>query len=95
MKHKLKQFIGEYGMKQQNGFVNHLMTFIISWITGYNHDKYWFRRDYVINVNKKNVIKKLYYIFYLKRVDSKHLSSSGFMYNEGSLFITPPIYHMD
>lgn len=87
---RLKQFVGDYGLMEQHGFVNFILTWLVSRITGYNHKKYWKRRSYVIDVHKKNVFKKLYYIFYLKRVDAKHLSSSGFSYNIGAQFITPP-----
>lgn len=80
-----------YGTSQQSGILACIFTFLVSHITGYNHDKYWLRRSYVMDSSKKNVIKKIYYIYYLKKVDSKHLSSSGFSYNVGSQFVTPPL----
>ena len=87
----IQQFIYSYGIYKHSGFLFNLFNLIIVHITGYNHDKYWSRRLYVLDASKKNIIKKLYYIYYLKKVDAKHLSFSGFSLNGGSQFVTPPL----
>lgn len=88
---KLQQYIGDYGIKEGKGAFFTLFKFIIVSLTGYNHEKYWKRRSYVIDPNKKNVLKKICYLLYVKKVDAKHMSSFGTSYNSGSHFGTPPI----
>lgn len=70
-----------------------LLGFVVSYLTDYNHNKYWKRRNYVIDSSRKNFVVKLYYILYLKRTDAKHLSSTGFFYNSGAVFSTPHLPH--
>lgn len=68
-----------------------LQTFILSWIHGYNHLKYWKRRSIVIDsANKTNILLKVYYLFWIKRVDARHHCSFGTRLNSGAQFITPP-----
>ncbi len=64
---------------------------MLAWIHGYDHDKYWNRRSKVIdpNVNTSKIIK-LYYLFWIKRIDAKHHCSFGTNFNSGSNFATPP-----
>lgn len=88
---KLKKFVGDYGMKEQSGFANKVMNSIVSFIIGYNHPKYWKRRQYVVDPTRKNIIKKIYYLYYIKRVDAKHLSTFGTFLNSGAFFSAPPI----
>ncbi len=87
---RLKKFIGDYGIEKQTGFTNRIMNTVVSWIIGYNHPKYWKRRLYVVNPDNRNILKKLYYLFYIKRVDARHLSSFGTFINHGASFFTPP-----
>lgn len=91
MRTTIKKLIAGYGTSEQSGMLSWILDCVVSMITGYNHKKYWRRRSYVIDPTKKNVLLKAYYIYYLKRVDAKHMSSSGFMYNAGSQFFTPPL----
>lgn len=64
---------------------------ILAWINGYDHEKYWTRRSIVINSSSRaNKLMKLYYLFWIKRVDAKHHCSFGTSYNSGSIFLTPP-----
>lgn len=64
---------------------------IMSLIRGYNHDKYWRRRSVVIDPeNKTPLIVKLYYLFYIKRVDARFGCSFGTNLHSGSKFATPP-----
>ena len=88
---RFKKFIGDYGMQEQPGIANMIMNSIVSFIIGYNYPKYWKRRQYVVNPESKNIIKKIYYLLYIKRVDAKHLSSFGTFLNSGTTFSTPPI----
>lgn len=88
---RFRALIACYGMTNQSGVLAWILDAFVSCVTGYNHKKYWQRRAYVINGKQKNILLKAYYIYYLKRIDAKHLSSTGFMYNSGSSFITPPL----
>lgn len=60
-------------------------------ISGYRHAKYWRRREYVVNPAKKNVLLKLYYLFWIKRIDGRKLCSFGTNVNGGARFATPPL----
>lgn len=82
----LIKFYRKMDISENNRFVIFFMTII----TRYNHDKYWKRRDYVTNPEKKNVLKKLWYLLYIKRVDSYWHCTFGTGYNQGSKFSTPP-----
>lgn len=69
---------------------NKLGRFLLMLVSGYNHKKYWKRREYVVNPSKKNILLKLYYLFYLKRKDSRFLCSFGTNVNIGNNYKTPP-----
>lgn len=61
-------------------------------IKNYNHKKYWKRRSIVINPNDKtNIITKLLYLIYIKRIDAKHHCSFGTTLHSGAQFTTPPL----
>ena len=65
-------------------------------IQGYNHSKYWERRKEVVNpVSQLSFWIKLYYLYYIKKVDAKHQCSFGTSYNSGAYFATPPLFLMD
>ena len=68
------------------------IRFILNHIQHYNHDKYWYRRSIVVNANN-NVcfMKKLLYLYYIKRCDAFNNASFGTNINSGSTFKTPPI----
>ena len=87
---KIKEIIAYYGVRDQSGFLAWMLGIVISCITGYNHKKYWHRREYVVNCQKGFFLKKLFYLLYIKRVDARHLSSTGTMLNIGNNWITPP-----
>lgn len=70
--------------------MNPVLRFISALMKGYNHNKYWKRRAFVINPNYKNLIWKLYCLYYVKKVDAKRGCSFGTLYNSGSVFYTPP-----
>lgn len=72
----------------ENKFVKKIM----SYINHYDHEKYWRRREVVVNSNiKASIIKRLYFLFYIKKVDSYWHCSFGTNYLSGSKFSTPPI----
>lgn len=65
---------------------------IMSLLRGYNHAKYWRRRKIVIDpTDKTNILIKLYYLYYIKKIDSKFGCSFGTNLNSGSVFETPPL----
>lgn len=71
----------------ENKFVKKIM----SYINHYDHEKYWRRREVVVNSNiKASIIKRLYFLFYIKKVDSYWHCSFGTNYLSGSKFSTPP-----
>lgn len=58
---------------------------------GYNHEKYWNRRQKVVNPESKTpLLLKLYYLYYIKRKDSKLHCSFGTGLNCGAQFDSPP-----
>ena len=72
-------------------FQHKLGRVLLSWIQHYNHEKYWKRRDIVINPNDKTyLLLKLYYLYYIKRTDAYHNCSFGTNFNSGAYFATPP-----
>lgn len=65
-------------------------------ISGYDHKKYWNRREKVINPNSGTCkLLKCYYLLWVKRIDKKQHCSFGTSYNNGAQFVTPPISLMD
>lgn len=73
-------------------FNNKAGKIILAYIQNYNHSKYWRRREIVINpANKTNVLLKLYYLYYLKKIDAFHNCSFGTNLNSGTVFKSPPI----
>lgn len=70
---------------------NPIAKFLLHIIQSYDGEKYWKRRAIVTNPNDKTcVLLKLYYLFWMKRIESKHNSSTGALLNTGTQFITPP-----
>ena len=64
---------------------------IISIINNYNHDKYWRRREILVDpTSKASVFKKLWYLYYIKKTDSYHGCSFGTNINSGAKFLTAP-----
>lgn len=64
---------------------------LLSWIHGYDHEKYWRRRSKVIDPTDQTPIwLKLYYLYWIKRVDAKHHCSFGTNLHAGASFATPP-----
>ncbi len=62
-----------------------------NFLKGYNQKKYWKYRQIVVDPdNKTSIIKKLFYLYYIKRVDSKCQCSTGTNLNSGTYFASPP-----
>lgn len=71
---------------------NKFGIYILGIIQGYNHKKYWRRREFVINPNSKaSLLRKLYYLYYIKKVDSRKCCSFGTNLNAGAYFQEPPL----
>ena len=72
--------------------LEHVPSFVLTFIRGYNNDKYWKRRAIVIDDNNKtNILRKLYYLVWIKNVDGRKQCSFGTNLNYGASFSTPPI----
>ena len=69
---------------------NKLGKRIMSIIQGYNHEKYWHRREVVVDSAKGNILIKLWYLLYIKRVDARLHCSLGTNVNIGNNYATPP-----
>lgn len=68
-----------------------LGQWIMSRIKGYNHEKYWRRRAIVVNAgNDVSLLRKLYYLWYIKRTDARMHCSFGTNLNSGSFFAGAP-----
>ena len=63
---------------------------LLSWVQCYDHEKYWRRRHYVVDPNIGNTFLKLYYLFWIKKVDSYHNCSFGTNINMGENIAEPP-----
>lgn len=68
----------------------------IRWIMGivqhYNPNKYWSRREIVVNPNNKTPkLIKLIYLFYIKKCDAFNNASMGTDLNQGAIFKSRPI----
>lgn len=68
-----------------------VFDYILATIQGFHYAKYWKRREYVINPIYTNKLKKIYYLYYIKRVDAKNHCSFGTSYNSGAIFKTSPL----
>ncbi len=70
---------------------NKFGRFILSVVQGYNYNKYWKRREIVTNFkNGVNIILKLYFLYYIKKIDAKFCCSFGTNLNAGALFMSYP-----
>ncbi len=70
---------------------NKLGQFIMSVLHGYNHERYWRYRSYVVNPLKKSILRKLLYLYYIKRTDCRLHSSFGTNVDTGAVFKSAPI----
>jgi serine O-acetyltransferase len=69
-----------------------LGKYLLSLIKGYNHDKYWKRRAILTNSKDRTpIFIKLYFLYYIKRVDARFGCSFGTNINGGAFFSSPPL----
>ena len=74
-----------------NRYSNKLNFCLYSYIFGYNERKYWRRRFIVTDpLNKTSLIKKIWYLIYLKRAEAKNACSLGTALNAGAKFASTP-----
>ncbi len=66
------------------------VTRILGIIQHYNPDKYWRRREYVVQPGGNKLLKYLYLI-YIKRCDAFNKASMGTNLNDGAVFETAPL----
>lgn len=81
-------YIGEGGKS-----MNPLLRVFWIFVKGWNPDKYWRRREKVINPQYKNMLWKLYCLYYIKRMDAKHHCSFGTEWNRGAIVPPPHLPH--
>lgn len=71
---------------------NRFVKTVLCLIQHYNHEKYWKMRKEVVDPNsKKSKIKRLYYLFRIKKMDAFHNASMGTDLGDGAEFTSPPI----
>lgn len=71
---------------------NKYINFLNSFITHYNHEKYWKMRKEVVNKNSKKLfIIRLYYLYRIKKMDAYNNASMGTNMGAGAFFKSPPI----
>ncbi|KIQ97490.1 Serine acetyltransferase [Lysobacter sp. A03] len=65
---------------------------MMAWIQGYDHLKYWRRRASVVDRDSAaSLLRKLWYLYYIKKVDARHGCSFGTNLNGGASFDSPPL----
>lgn len=63
----------------------------MSVIRHYDHEKYWKRRSMVVDPNARCcLLRKIYYLYYIKKCDAYNNCSFGTNLNSGAVFATPP-----
>jgi serine O-acetyltransferase len=65
---------------------------ILGYIQHYDHKKYWKRRQLIVDPNSKtHMLIKLYYLYYIKKIDAYHSCSFGTNLGSGTIFKGPPV----
>lgn len=64
---------------------------VMAYVQHYNADKYWKRREYVVNRGGNKLIK-LWYLLYIKRCDAFNKASLGTDFNHGAVFESRPTF---
>lgn len=71
--------------------MNPFLAKIRSRVNGFDFEKFWKRRECVVNpAIKCNTLLRLYYFYWVKRKEAKGGFTFGELYLSGSQFITPP-----
>jgi hypothetical protein len=71
--------------------MKYIEKLLIGHLTHFKYNKYWKMREYVVDPKKKNKIKKMLYLYKIKKSDAFNLCSFGTNINFGASFETPPI----
>jgi serine acetyltransferase len=71
--------------------MNKIEQFFINRLQHYNHKKYWKMRYYIQNKEKGLKLKKVLYLYKIKKSDAFNCCSFGTSIHGGSKFKTPPI----
>lgn len=70
---------------------NALIKIVMGHVQHYNPDKYWIRREIVVNPNNKvPKLIKLWYLYYIKKCDAFNNASFGTDINQGAVFASRP-----
>ncbi len=70
---------------------NALIKIVMGHVQHYNPDKYWRRREIVVNPNNKvPKLIKLWYLYYIKKCDAFNNASLGTDINQGAIFASRP-----
>ena len=70
---------------------NSLVKRIMGRVQHYNPDKYWKRREKVVNPNNKTPkLLKMWYLYYIKKCDAFNNASLGTDLNQGAIFESRP-----
>jgi serine acetyltransferase len=70
---------------------NKIIKSVMGHVQHYNPDKYWKRREIVVDPkNKTPKIIKLFYLYYIKKCDAFNNASMGTDLNQGTVFETRP-----
>ena len=70
---------------------NKLIRLMMGHVQHYNPDKYWKRREIVVDPhNKTPKLIKLWYLYYIKKCDAFNNASLGTDINQGAVFVSRP-----
>lgn len=70
---------------------NRTIRMIMGIVQHYDPDKYWTRREIVVDPdNNVSRLKKLYYLYYIKKCDAYNNASLGTDINQGAVFESRP-----
>lgn len=73
---------------------NKFGRWLLSIIQGYSHEKYWKRKNIVVNPsNKIPLFLKLYYLYWIKKTDSRKNCSFGANLHTGPILSPPNLPH--
>lgn len=76
---------------EENTLLIKLGRMLLCRLQHWNPQKYWKRREYVVNPHQGNILLKLYYLYWIKKIDTIHNCSFGTNLNGGAIFSSPPL----
>lgn len=78
-------------LKGQFWIENPLFGYLLGWIQHYNPNRYWLMRSKVIDPLYSNKLKKMWFLYKLKKMEAFNNSSMGTNFNSGAKFGSVPI----